>query len=208
VSEIQPPEWLSKYPRPLLWIGGRQNRRRVSWVSSFTLDLVEALEMERTVQVVYILCNGGQENVPIGPLHVFRRAIMELLKVYPELVLVPENLDKLSVQRFQAVRESPEAAYKILVDILKMVDVQCQKDEKELFLLMDRVDVVLMKENAHGRQRFLKALTQLNVEYKTLRVLLTSQLPVEEIEFTTGGKDDLMEVWVDTTKPLVMYSRQ
>jgi hypothetical protein len=179
----------------------------VSWVSSFTLDLAEALEMERSVQVVYVLCNRGQENIPIGPLHVFERAIVEMLKAYPELVLVPENLDKLSVQRFQAVRESPEAAYKILVDILKMVDVWCQKDRKELFLLIDRVDVVLMKENAQGRQRFLRALTQLNVEYKTLRLLLTSQFPVGEMELTIEGKNSLIEVWVDTTKPLVMHSR-
>lgn len=208
VSEIQAPAWLSRSPRPILWIGGRQNRRGVSWVSSFTLDLVEALKMERTVQVLYTLCNSGKDGVPASPLSVFKRLAVELLKAYPEIVLVPENLDKLSVQKFQAVGESPEAAYKILADILKIVDIQCQRDRKELFLLIDRVDVMLTRENVAGRQRFLRALLQLNAEYKNLRLVLTSQHPVVELEVGAEGKDSLMEIWVDTTKPLAMHSRQ
>lgn len=207
VSEIQAPGWLSKSPRPILWIGGRQNRRGVSWVSSFALDLIDALEMERSVDVVYTLCSGGEKGPMTRPIDIFKRAILQLLKAYPELVLAPENLDKMSMQRFKAISDSPEVAFKVLADILKMVDAKCQRSGKELFLLLDRVDIVLMRENALGRQRFLRALMQLNSEYKSLRVVLTSQFPVAELKFTTISRESLTEIWVDTTKPLAMYSR-
>ncbi|KAH8593769.1 hypothetical protein B0O99DRAFT_626112 [Bisporella sp. PMI_857] len=163
--------------------------------------------MERGVKVVYALCNSGQEGVPTRPLHVFKRVILQLLKAYPDLVLVPENIEKLSLQRFEAVKESPEAAYSILADVLKMVNIECLRDRKELFLLIDRVDVVLARENTHGRQRFLRALVQLNTEYKMLRIVLTSQFPVAELELVTENKEALMEVWVDINRPLTMHSR-
>lgn len=180
----------------------------MSWVSSFALDLVEALEMERGAQVVYTLCNGDQKDVRMSPLIVFERVITQLLKAFPELVIVPENLDRLSLQRFHAVKESPEAAYKILADILKMIDAKCQLERKEMFLLIDRVDVVLMKENSQGRQRFVRALKQLITEYKSLRIVATSQFTLEEMELAKEGKESVTEVWVDTSKPLAMYSRQ
>ena len=207
VSEIQAPGWLSQSPRPILWIGGRQNKRGVSWVSSFTLDLAEAMEMERGVQLIHTLCNGGQADFSVGILGVFNRATVQLLKAYPEIVLIPKNLDKLSVQRFQGVGESPEAAYKVLVDVLKMIDTQCQQDRKELFWVIDRVDMVLVKENSQAKQRFLNALLQLSIEYRSLRILLTSQFSVDEMGVAVGGKNSLMEIWVDTSKPSAMHSR-
>jgi len=163
--------------------------------------------MERGVQLIHTLCNGEQEGVPVGILSVFNRTTVQLLKAYPEIVLVPENLDKLSVQRFQDVRQSPEAAYKVLVDVLKMVDSQCQQERKELFWVIDRVDIVLVKENSQARQRFLNALLQLSIEYKNLRILLTSQFSVDEMEVAVSGKNALMEVWVDSSKPSAMKSR-
>jgi hypothetical protein len=208
ISEIQALDWLTQSPRPILWIGGRQNRRGVSWVSSFSLDLVEALEMERAVQVIFMLCDGGQEDTVQGSLGVFKWLVLQLLKSHPEVVLRPQNLEKLSLQRFQAAGQSPEAVYKILADILQMVDAQCQREGKELFLLIDRVDMVLTKMNTRDKQRFLRALWRLIEEYKTLRIVLTSQLPIEEMEIGKGMKEGLMEIWVDTTRPLPMHSSQ
>jgi hypothetical protein len=163
--------------------------------------------MEPDIHTVYTLCNDGQGDAEVGPLSVFKRAILQLLKVYPELVLTPENLEKLSLQRFQAVGKSPEAAYSILVDILKMVDVQCLRNEKQVFLLIDRVDVLLKKETSLEKQRFLESILQLNREYKTLRVIVTSRFRVEDIKLEKAV-EGLLEVWVDTTKPLIMHSRQ
>ena len=208
ISEIQAPGWLLKSPRPILWIGGRKNRRGVTWVSSFTLDLVEALQMESSTQVVYILCNSGNEDGSIGPLQIFKRLIVNLLNAYPETVLVPENLNDLSLQRFRGVGESPEVAYKLLADILMMVDMQCQRNGQELFVLVDRVDMVLRMEHLQERQRFLRALRRLSLTCHTLRFVVTSQYLVEELEIKMEDKDDLMEVWVDTTKPSPMQSRQ
>ena len=51
IAEIQFPDWVRYEPRPILWIGGRPNKRGVSWVSSFSMDIVEALETERRVDI-------------------------------------------------------------------------------------------------------------------------------------------------------------
>jgi hypothetical protein len=207
VSEIQAPEWLKREPRPMLWIGGRQNRRGVSWVSSFSLDVFEALEMERCLHIAFVLCNGGTDRGRPTPLLIFKRTIVQLLKAYPEIVISPENLEKLSLQRFEQAKDSPEAAYKILADVLEMVDDQCRRDKKEIFLLIDRVDIILFAENSHGKQRFMRSLQQLNLQYKTLRVILTSQFPAHDIGLTEESQKHIIEVWVDTTKPLAMCSR-
>lgn len=87
--------------------------------------------MEQGVQVMFMLCKGGHEEVAPGALNVFKWTILQLLKTYPEVVLVPQNLEKLFLQRLQAVGQSPEAAYKILADILKMVDAHCQREGKK-----------------------------------------------------------------------------
>lgn len=207
VSEIQAPGWLSQNPRPILWIGGRQNRRGVTWVSSFSLDLIEALEMERRVEVIPIICGGSEQALPLSPPIVFKYLIIQLLKAYPDIVLLPNNLARLSLQRFQTVGESPEAAYRILADVLQMVDQQSQRDGKETFLLLDRIDVVFEKLKFQERQRFLNALWQLNKEYKTLRILVTSQSPADEIEVGTVLRGALTQIWVDTSRPSAMHSR-
>ncbi|KAF8851788.1 hypothetical protein BDZ45DRAFT_750284 [Acephala macrosclerotiorum] len=98
----------------------------------------------------------------------------------PEVVLQPQNLEKLFLERFQAPGQSPEDAYKVLADILKIVDAQCQREAKELFLLIDRA----------------------------LRILVTSQLHIEEVDIEKRMKEGLMENWLDTTKPLPMHSSQ
>ena len=208
ISEIQAPGRLARSPRPILRIGGRQNRRGVSWVSRFTLDLVEALEMEGGVQVMIMLYDGGQEEVVQGALSVFKWTILQLLKTCPEVVLVPQNLEKLSLQRFQTVGQSPDAAYKILADILKIVDAHYQREGKEVFLLIDRVDMVLTKVNIREKHRVLKALLQLIAEYKTLRIVVTSQFPIREMEIEKEVREELMEIWVDMTKPIPMHSSQ
>ncbi|KUJ16653.1 uncharacterized protein LY89DRAFT_782878 [Mollisia scopiformis] len=205
VSEIQAPGWLSHSPRPLLWIGGRRNRRGISWVSSFTLDVVEALKMEPSVKVVYTLCDNA---ALMSQLIVFKHLIVQLLRAYPEILLVPENLNDLPVQRLAGIGDSTELAYRVLADIIRMVNQQCHRDGKEVFLLIDRVDVVLTMEDSKGKLRFLKALKQLLVEYRALRMILTSEYSMEEIEIGKEGREATVEIWVDTTKPVTMHSRQ
>ncbi|MCJ1389643.1 hypothetical protein MMC18_002500 [Xylographa bjoerkii] len=207
VSEIQFPGWIKQESRPMLWIGGRQNRRGVSWVSSFSLDLIEALQMERRIDVAYVLCNSWPGLEVPTPLLIFKTILVQLLKAHPELVTTPGNLDLLSAQQFEQLRDSIEKAYKTLEKVLNMVDEDGGRQNREVFLIIDRVDLCFSTNNAQDKARFLKALHKLNGTFRSVHVLLTSQHPAAEAESAMGGKDQLMEVWVDTTKPLAMHSR-
>jgi hypothetical protein len=206
VSEIQAPGWLGRNPRPILWIGGRQNKKSISWVSSFSLDFIEAIKVDRATSIAYVLCNGGPDSEPPTPLQIFTEAILQTLQAQSAILTTPQNLSRLPLQRFEDIHDSPETAYKILADILKMVNEKCRREHTETFLLIDRVDIPLSTENAPGK-RFLGALQQLVQEYETLRIILTSECRPQEIGNLLDGKDQMMEIWVDTTKPLAMYSR-
>jgi hypothetical protein len=208
LSEIQAPGWLIRSPRPILWIGGRQNKRGISWVSSFSLDFIEAVEIERATSIAYVLCQNGSDAEPPTPVHVFIEAILQILKVHPDILTVPTNVEKLSFQRFENIGDSPETAFQVLVDILRMVNDKCQRENMETFLLIDRVDIALSRLNFPGTQRFLRALQQLLQEFETLRIILTGQCRAQEISASLDGRDQMMEIWVDTAAPLAMYSRK
>ena len=206
VSQIQAPGWIDRDPRPLLWIGGKQNRRGASWVSSFSIDLVQASELEPGVEIAYVSCNTGDAKEKQVPVLLFKKLILQLLKKYPEVLSSPEYLENLSIERFEHVRDSPEKAFKILSDILNMVDLCCQPERKETFLLIDRVDSCQF-EAPQERQRFFKAIQQLRTQYKTLRIILTGQCPWESMGVSLD-KEAVTEIWVDTSKPLAMHSRR
>jgi hypothetical protein len=101
----------------------------------------------------------------------------------------------------------PRLRTKILADVLKMVNEKCLHDATEMFLLIDHVDIPLYAENAFGRQRFMRDLQQLCQEYETLRIIVTSQCQAQEMNAWPDEKNQIMEIWVDTTKPQPMYSR-
>jgi hypothetical protein len=112
MSLIQAPGWLECSPRPILCIGGRQNKKGMSLVSSFCLDFMEAIEMERAASIISVLCNSGPDSRPPTPLRIFSEAVFQTLQAHPGILTVPENIAKLSIQRFDDIQDSPEAAYK------------------------------------------------------------------------------------------------
>jgi hypothetical protein len=89
-----------------------------------------------------------------------------------------------------------------------MVNEKCQRENTETFLLIDRVDVTLSKQSSIVKQRFLRAIQQLIQEFETLRIILTGQYRATEVNTFLDGKDMMMEIWVDTTAALPMYSRR
>ena len=208
VSKIQAPGWLDQDPRPMLWIGGRQNNRGVSWVSSFSMDFVQAIELEQGIEITYIFCADGRAEESQTPLRIFNSLTLQLLKSYPDILSVPENLENLSIERFKQVGGLPDRAFKNLSDVLAMVDENCQQKQMETFILIDRVDICLDGQDSENKRRFLRGLQKLNAEYKTLRLILTSQYPVgEEASSLLEVRDAVTEIWVDTTRPRIMSSR-
>lgn len=74
-------------------------------------------------------------------------------------------------------------------------------------ILIDRVDLCFSNNDPKNRGRFLQVFHQLNMEYETLRIIMTSQYPAEEVGSAFGVSDAITEIWVDTTRLRIMYSR-
>lgn len=85
---------------------------------------------------------------------------------------------------------------------MKMVDEQFIKDGRELFILIDRIDVIWNVEKEP--QKFVDSFQRLNNACKSLRIILTSGKPAFNQGLLMGKKEKMMEVWVDTTKPSQM----
>src|SRR5436190_12221333 len=152
VSEIQTPGWLGLSLRPILWIGGRQNKKGISWVSAFSLDFIEAVQVECGPSIAYVLCNSGPNSEPPTPLQIFSEAIMQILQVHTGILTIPQNISKLSLPRFEDIRDSPEIAFKLLADIFSIVNERCRRENTETFLLIDRIDILLSVESTHGKR--------------------------------------------------------
>ena len=206
LDEIHFPGWLQCEPRPILWIGGKQNRRGASWVSSFSKDVIEALELEKNIDLAYIIFNGGSDQERLTPLTIFKRVLVQLLQAHPEIVLASNNLNLLSVQAFQHAGTRTETVYEMLKHLLGMIERQPSHENQEIFLIIDRIDLCLEDETAQSRSRFLKSLLKLNMTFRSLRVVLTSQYPAPTLEGVEHGKEQIMEVWVDTSRPSAMES--
>ena len=61
-SLIQFPSWEQQSPRPLYWISGPESGPGVSWVSSFSVDLIDALSVNESLIAAYVFCCNGNEG--------------------------------------------------------------------------------------------------------------------------------------------------
>ena len=94
--------------------------------------------MERAARIAYIVCNGGFDSSPPTPLQIFSGAMIQTLQVNPEILTIPQNISKLTLQGFEDIHDSPEMAFKLLADILQMANEKCRHENTEMFLLIDR----------------------------------------------------------------------
>lgn len=179
----------------------------MSWVSSFASDLIEALDMERAIYSASVLCSVGRAEKIVTPLNVFKQIIIQLLMAQPEIVGMPDNLKILSIQQFECAKNSPEATYATLTFILRMLDEVAIRKNREIFLIIDRIDICLARETSDGRTRSLRSLKMLNIEFKTLRLILTSQKRTGDMKLLLGGEEQVTEVWIDTTEQVSIYGR-
>lgn len=143
----------------------------------------------------------------LTPLLIFKRFLIQLLSGHPEIVSSPENLRLLSEQTFEQMGDSAEDTYELLAEVLKMVGKAGSPHSLQIFLIVDRVDICLGAENGQGKARFLRALHHLNYGFPAVHVILTSQYPAAFAAELLGGTEQLMEVWIDPSRPLPMYSR-
>jgi len=121
------------------------------------------------------------------------------LQKHPDLLTCPANLSSLSLQHFSLAKDSPEKAYLLLTSILSMIDKSNTQTNKEVFLIIDRIDDCLAAGSHEDGKRFLRSVKMLNDEFATLRIILTSQRRGEEMKAALSGKAEMSQVWIDTT---------
>lgn len=74
------------------------NHHGFSWVSSFSLDLIGALELEPSVTIAYVLCEPEHTESKYTPLDIFNSILLQVLNAQPETLNRPENIILLPLQ--------------------------------------------------------------------------------------------------------------
>jgi hypothetical protein len=203
-SEIQFPDWARTQRPPILWVGGKQNKRGACWVSSLALDLIEALEAERGIDLAYVLCDHGGEHEPLTPRAILNMAIVQLLKARPDIVFERQFMDLLPFQMLKEASHSTQVAYVALASLLKIVGLD---DNREIFIVVDRIDMCTAMARESEAKRFLQSLQNLNEIIPQLRMIVTSSTPAPEMGPSKGSSQHFAEIWVNPHKPIAMSSR-
>jgi hypothetical protein len=206
-SEIQFPDWARNQRPPILWVGGKQNKRGVCWVSSLALDLIEALEAERGIDLAYVLCNHGGEHEPLTPQAIFNTAIVQLLKARPDIVFERQFMDLLPLQVLKEASHSTQVAYVALASLIKIVGELSLVDNRETFIVVDRIDMCTAMTRESEAKRFLQSLQNINELIPQLRIIVTSSTPAPEMGASRGPSQHFAEVWINPHKPIAMSSR-
>ena len=141
----------------LTWISAQLARRNVSWVSSFSVDLIAAIKIATTGNnVAHVFCKHGQGS-GLRPSNIITSIIAQILIFWPELVLYhPEQLPR---QRFQKLRRTGAsdhkywrgealAAWELLRDMLRVLETSKARQGQRLLILIDRID--LCKSNVYN----------------------------------------------------------
>ena len=206
-SRIQFPDWARIENAPVLWISGPVNRRDACWVSSLSFDIIEALEAERGVDVASVLCNRGDDNEPMSALAIFNSAIVQFLKVQPENIFQRPFIDFLSLQVIREARCSIHVSFGTLAKLLKILGERNLGDGREMFFVIDRIDLCSpLRSKAEGK-RFLQSLLKLNEAVQNLRIIVTSSTPAPDLPTLENGRQNFAEIWVDPYEPIAMHSR-
>ena len=140
----------------LNWICGKLARRNVSWVSSFSVDLLTAVQIA-TVRnnVAHVFCKHGL-RWNLRPLDVLLRITVQILRLWPEVLMYhPAQLPR---QRFQVLFSASAndhayqpglaiKAWELLRDMLYVLETSRARQGQRLLILIDRLD--LCKSNVY-----------------------------------------------------------
>ena len=206
-SRIEFSDWARTENAPILWLGGTVNGRGACWVSSLTLDIADALESERGIDLACVLCDRGGESDSMSALAIFNTAIVQLLKARPEIVFERQFMHLLSPQILCEAGRSTSTSFMVLVNLVRMLGEQSLSNHREIFFIIDRIDLCSALASESEGKRFIQSLQKLNETMSHLRIIITSSTPAPELPALESGQQSFAEVWVDPQKPMAMYSR-
>ncbi|KAI9745898.1 MAG: hypothetical protein M1818_000579 [Claussenomyces sp. TS43310] len=201
-SAIQFPEWQQQDPRPLFWISGPESAEGLSWVSSFSVDLIDALAINESLATTYVFCRNGWDQL-WTPALVLKRMIAQVLEAFHQIVI--DHVSVLSTRRFRDLGDNAWEAWDLFCDILGILqDIMTQRGS-ELYIVIDRLDLCkTIDEDFSVKSHFIPLLQGLSQNYKATRVVLTSTVQAERLETLHQGEKLLRSVWIDVEHAVSM----
>lgn len=201
-SQIQFPSWEVLSPRPLLWLSGPERASGISWVSSFSVDLIDALSASSNFVSAYIFCSNENDDFVLTPLAILQRLITSILESFPQITI--SHISTLSLRRFQQVHNSGFKAWDLLVEILEIVqDVMVEKAQ-ELYIIIDRLDLAMSDETFGVQKQLIPRLQEISQRWRNTRVVVTSTVMADRVGTLRDEDGWLKNVWLDTERAVGM----
>ncbi|KAK1753649.1 hypothetical protein QBC47DRAFT_430486 [Echria macrotheca] len=167
---------LERLPSALVWVAGRISRRNVSWVSSFSVDLIYHLREFCNVDVAYAFCRRGRGERYV-PAVIIKSFICQLLELYPEAAI--RNVRFLSEKRFEGIRDCnvPGAAlraWELLEDVLRFIRPTMELRNRRVLVLVDRLDLCTSGRGFSVLRDFIPRLQRLAEQTARVSVMVTA----------------------------------
>ena len=183
--------WSSSDHRTLLWAMGRSGNQD-PWVTSFTLDMIEAFRTQE-VTLLYALCNNTATTQFLTPNALLRRFISQLLDHCPRLAFqYPRWFNKYVFHN----ATNFDRLWSIFLQLIELAG--------EIFIVIDRIEEVREDEEGLVEDRLIPELLKLasnehpkRQEGACVGIIITSAQPAPD---AISGDENLYEVQIDTGK--------
>jgi hypothetical protein len=163
-------------PRALVWVAGRISRHNVSWVSSFSVDLIRHLHEFCNVDVAYAFCRRGHGERYV-PTVIIKGFVSQLLELYPEAAI--KNVRFLSEKRFEGIRDyndpgAASRAWELLEDVLRFIQPTMELRNRRVLVLVDRLDLCTSDKGFSVLRHFIPRLQKLSHQSARVSVMITA----------------------------------
>jgi hypothetical protein len=196
--------WVDEEQRPLFWISGPHRKNAVSWVSPLSVDLAAALSLETDFGVSLMLCDSGREDYPT-PDFVLRYFTSQILWENPEAAT--EYMNILSLRKVKKIGQSYQSALELFQNALRCARGLSTWPSEGYFFIIDRVDLILDTDDCDVRTDLLPALQRLCIQIPDVNVIVTSEVPPENVDTLESEDYMLREVYSEPERAVLMRLR-
>ena len=175
--------WSMSGRNSLFWIGGSSGNQD-SWVTDFSLDMIQAFQAQSPI-LLYALCNNLPSSQFLTPRSLIKSLITQLLTSHPNLAF--QNPELCNQHRFAAATTFGQ---------LWSIFVKLAIEVPELFIVVDRVEQCRVDEDADLSHQLLPSLVELAGEGGHVSVIVTSIYDPPD----GFGEERLKSVYIDTGK--------
>lgn len=178
------------YPASLLWIGG-QSGNQDPWITEFSLDLVQALQLQQ-ITVLFIFCSEASATLGnlLTPTLLVKQLIVQAFRAMPRLAYEnPTIYNSVRLGNIQAFIE----AWDIFEDLLSSMT--------NVYIIIDRIEDCLVDDDTNLKTDLLPSFGKLVQGTSTVKVIVTSiyEPPAELLSEDLG--EIVESVFIDTRAP-------